>query len=257
MQPQSGKLEFNHGRLYYEVRGSGEPFVFIHGFTLDHRMWQPQVEYHSRRARVITYDARGFGRSSAPAGPYNHHDDLHALLDHLGVQSTHIVGLSMGGRVAVNFTLEYPARVLSLSLLDSALDDYNDPTDWNVHARTEGLDRAKQNWLNHPLFDGTRRHPEVVAALKPIVADYTGWHWLNRDPQIPRSTHAKRRLSEIRAKTVVVVGEQDLAYFRDIAHFLAANISGARLEVIPNAGHMVNMEAPDRVNRLLEQNLDP
>jgi 3-oxoadipate enol-lactonase len=172
----SGTLVHNNGRIYYEVVGLGDPIVFIHGFTLDHTMWQPQTDFFSKNHQVITYDAHGFGKSSLPNGPYDHAEDLHALLEYLHVEQAHIVGLSMGGRIATNFTLAYPEMVKSLALMDSALDGYKSEVDWNVHAKEEGLKKAKENWLSHELFAVTQKRPEVVSALRKIIENYSGWH---------------------------------------------------------------------------------
>lgn len=245
-------LAFNNGQIYYEIVGSGEPIVFVHGFTLDHTMWQPQVEFFSKGYHVVTYDARGFGKSSLPEGPYDHTDDLHALLDHLGIDQAHFVGLSMGARIATNFALAYPDTVRSLTLMDPALDGYKSEVDWNVYAKEEGLERAKENWLNHELFTVTQKRPEIVAALRSTVENYSGWHWLHHDPQNPSNTHARDHLHQITRPTLIVVGEGDLTYFHNIAAVLAVGISGARKVIVPNAGHMVNMEAPDEINSLLD-----
>lgn len=244
-------LAFNEGQIYYEAVGSGEPIVFVHGFTLDHTMWQPQVEFFSKSHQVITYDARGFGKSSLPNGPYDHVADLHALLEHLGVEQAHLVGLSMGGRIATNFTLAYPEMVKTLTLMDSALDGYKSEVDWNVHAKEQGVEKAKENWFNHELFAMTQKRPEVVAALSVIVEGYSGWHWLHHDPQIVANTHARDRLPEITKPTLIVVGEGDLTYFHNIANVIASGISNCRKVTMPNAGHMVNMEVPDEINNLL------
>lgn len=249
---QFGYVIHNNGRLYYEMGGAGEPVVFIHGFTLDRRMWQAQVDFFRNHGHtVITYDVRGFGKSSLPTYPYAHDDDLHALLEHLGVSKAHMIGLSMGGRIAINATLRYPAMVRTLALLDSALDGYDNEVDWDVHAADAGIVQAKENWMNHVLFTGTRKHPEVVAALRRIVADYTGWHWLHNDLQVPTSTDARSRLSEMRAPVLILVGENDLPYFRRISDVLAEGIPKAEKIVLPGVGHMINMEAPDECNRLL------
>lgn len=246
-----GNLVHNNGHLYYEVTGSGEPIIFIHGFTLDHTMWQPQVEFFSQNYKVVTYDVRGFGRSTLPKGSYDHAADLRALLEHLGIEQAHLVGLSMGGRIATNFTLAYPDAVLSLTLMDSALDGYKSEVDWEVYAKEQGVKRAKQNWLAHEVFSVTQKQPEVVAALRVIVDGYSGWHWLNHDWQDPADTRARDHLQEIIQPTLVIVGQDDLPYFHNIANVLAARIPKAQKEIIPNAGHMVNMEAPDIVNGLL------
>ena len=247
----SGTLVFNDGKIYYETVGSGEPIVFVHGFTLDHTMWQPQVEFFSKDYQVITYDARGFGRSSLPDSPYGHAADLRALFEHLGIEQAHLVGLSMGGRIATNFALAYPNTVKSLVLMDSALDGYKSEVDWNVHAEEQGREKAKENWLNHEVFAMTKKRLEVVAALSAIVEGYSGWHWLHHDPQTPTNTYARDHLHEITKPTLIVVGEGDLPYFHNIANVLAAEIRGAKKVIVPNTGHMVNMEAPNEINNLL------
>jgi len=123
--------------------------------------------------------------------------------------------------------------------------------DWNVYAKEQGIEKAKENWLNHAVFSATRKRPEVVDALRPIVADYSGWHWLHSDMQDSTGIPARARLREITKPTLVVVGENDLPYFHNIADILAAEIPKAQKEVMPNAGHMVNMEASAAVNELL------
>jgi len=246
-----GFMSHNEGQIYYEATGSGEPVVFVHGFTLDHSMWQPQVDHFGSDYNVVTYDARGFGQSSLPDAPYSHADDLNALLEHQSIEQAHIVGLSLGGRIATNFALTYPERVRSLTLMAAALDGYRNEVDWNVHAQDEGLEQARENWLQHELFDYTQHSPDVVKALRKIVENYSGWHWLHEDPHSPANTHARDRLHEITQPALVVIGESDLQYFQNISDVLASGIPGAQKARIPEAGHMVNMEAPDQVNRLL------
>jgi 3-oxoadipate enol-lactonase len=244
-------LGYNKGQIYYEVVGSGEPIVFVHGFTLDHTMWQPQVDFFSKSHQVIAYDARGFGKSSLPERPYDHAADLHALLGRLCIEQVHIAGLSMGGRIAINFALAYPDAVQSLTLMDSALEGYKNEVDWNVHAKEEGLEKAKENWLNHDLFTSAQKRPEVAGALRSMVERYSGWHWLHHDPHSPAITQAHDHLHEITKPTLIVVGEGDITYYHKIANVLATGIHGARQMIVPGAGHMVNMEAPDAINKLL------
>ena len=246
-----GTLVYNNGQIYYEVTGSGESIIFVHGFTLDHTMWKSQVEYFSKNYQVITYDARGFGMSSLPNSLYDHVADLHALLNHLDINQVHLIGLSMGGRIATNFTITHPEMVTSLILMDAALDGYKSEVDWNVHAAEQGVDKAKENWLNHELFAVTQKSSEVVEALRGIVEKYSGWHWLHKDPQLIGKTHARAHLHEIAKPTLIMVGEGDLSYFHNISNVLTDGISNAQKVVVPNAGHMVNMEASSEVNKLL------
>src|SRR5215211_7057477 len=106
----------NGETLNYEVSGVGAPLVLIHGWSLNLRMWDPQVASLSGRFRVIRYDRRGFGRSSGSEDISWDAADLNALLDHLGVTKGHVVGMSQGARVALQFARSYPDRVSSLIL---------------------------------------------------------------------------------------------------------------------------------------------
>ena len=247
----SGMMRHNGGEIYYETAGSGEPVVFLHGYTLDHTMWQPQVDFLAQEHQTITYDARGFGRSSLPEGAYDHVDDLRALMGHLAIQQAHIVGLSMGGRIASRFALTHPEMITSLTLMDAALDGYKDVIDWNVHAKEQGIEKAKENWLNHALFAVTQQQPEVAKGLRTIIDNYSGWHWLHSDPHLPAQISVYDNLHNITAPTLVVVGEGDLSQFHAVSDVLAGSIPYAKKVIVPGAGHMVNMEAPDEVNRLL------
>lgn len=244
-------MAYNGGHLYYESVGSGEPIVFVHGFTLDHTMWQPQVDFFSQQYQVVAYDARGFGRSSLPNGVYSHADDLYALHRRLGLTRAHLVGLSMGGRIAANFTLDHPEMVTTLTLIDSALDGCPSDIDWDVHAKAQGLERAKEHWLNHEIFAAARRQAAVVTALRTIIGNYSGWHWLQHDPLSSADIPARARLHQITQPTMVMVGEADVPYFHTVADVLATGISGSRKAVVPHVGHMASMEAPDGVNQLL------
>src|SRR3954471_9905321 len=106
-------------KLYYEETGTGTPVIFVHEFAGDHRAWEPQVRYFSRRYRCITYNARGYPPSDVPddVARYSQErarDDIRAVLDALKIDKAHIVGLSMGGFATVHFGFTYPQRARSL-----------------------------------------------------------------------------------------------------------------------------------------------
>ena len=211
---ESGFFEFNNGRIYFEVSGSGETIVLIHGHSLDHRMWQDQVKLFSNKYRVITYDMRGYGKSSVPSGKYSDYDDLQALLEHLKIVKVNIIGLSLGGEVAIDFTLKYPQSVNRLIVADSSLGGYKSTVDWDVHAEEQGVEKGIENWLNHQVFETTRKNVEIKNKLENIVRDYSGWHWLNSDPSTKLDPRALTRLNEIKNPTLIITGEKDLNYFR-------------------------------------------
>jgi 3-oxoadipate enol-lactonase len=261
MSAQQGFAEVNGTRLYYEVAGSGPALALVHGFTLDARMWDAQIADLARHYQVIRYDQRGFGRSVPPGTePYTHAADLRALLDHLGIDvAAAVVGLSAGGEVALSFALEYPAGLGALILADAVVEGHRWSARWDAvvipvwqGAREEGIAVGKARWLAHDgLFGPAREQPAVAADLARMVEDYSGWHWVNRDPQRRAAVPAIDRLDQIDLPTLVVVGERDDDEFQAQFDVLATHIPGARKAVIPGVGHMSNMEDPATFNRLL------
>ncbi len=246
------------GELRYSTAGAGEPVVLIHGLGLDSAMWDAQWPALRREFRAIRYDVRGFGASSIPSGPYSHADDLLALLDHLDARPAHIVGLSMGGRLALRFALDHPHAARSLTLIDPALEGFAWSESWIrqmdpilAAAGAGDIRAARQLWLAHELFAPARREPGLAAELAAMVERYSVWHWRNADPLRRSASPAIKCLAAVSCPTLVMLGELDLPDFRDIAQRLAAEIPGAALHGIAGAGHMANMEAPAAVNELL------
>lgn len=238
--------------LCYQTNGDGTPIIFIHGFSLDSRMWQPQIDFFAKTNQVITYDMRGFGKTNPPNKSYSHVKDLQALLASLKIDKAHIVGLSLGGEVAIDYVLTYPNTVLSLTLADTSLGGYSSTVDWRVYAKEQGLEQAKENWLNHPVFAPSNRNPSVAKQLKAMVGDYSGWHWLNVDPRIKLDPPALDRLGEIKVPTQIIVGELDLPYYHDIAKILTNHIPNSKLHTIKDAGHMTNLENAVKFNKIVD-----
>lgn len=263
MSGQRGVAEVNGTRLAYEIVGAGPTLVLIHGFTLDARMWDAQVAAFSRDYRVLRYDLRGFGRSAMPdAAPYTHADDLHALLDQLGIATVEaVIGLSMGGEVATRFALDHPGSLRALVLADATVEGYEWSAEWKAvvvpvwqGARAEGLAVARARWLAHDgLFGPAREHPALAAQLARMVEGYSGWHWLNRDPHRKGVAPARARLGQIAIPTLVLVGARDNADFQAQADLLAGGIPGARKVVLPGVGHMANMEDPVAFDRAVRE----
>src|SRR5260370_2486513 len=151
-----GLARIENGHLYYEVDGAGEPVVLVHGFSLDGRMWDDTFARLARDHRVVRYALRGFGRSSPPEAPFAHFDDLAALVAQLGLGRAHVIGLSLGGGVALDFALTRPSAVRSLVLVDSVVGGYawkGDDATLRAARRAGlqlGLEAAKAEWLQSP-----------------------------------------------------------------------------------------------------------
>ena len=252
-------LQVPGAELHYEVAGTGPAVVLVHGFALDMRMWDEQWSALSDIATVVRYDARGFGRSTRfdRETAYTHPNDLWQLLDHLGIGTAVLVGLSMGGRTVLEAALHSPERVATLVLLDAVLDGvpWDPESDRGMQAvqaglRSDGVASAKTAWLQHGFFTPAQRAPDVADRLAQMVADYSGVHWTDSDAHGPHPD-ALALLPTLGVPTTVVVGELDVPCFIDMAKVLGAAIPGARHVVIGDAGHMVNMEKPEVVNSLL------
>jgi 3-oxoadipate enol-lactonase len=252
---QVGELQ-----MYYEWHGADDafPVVCINGLLMDTTSWAYQVPALSAHFRVLTYDCRGQGRSDKPAGSYPqalHASDLRGLLDALGVERAHIIGLSNGGTVAMNFTLDNPAMVERLILIDT-------------FAYADALMRAKlQSWL------------DSIDAGGPDLRFSVGspWVWgrsfmgqnadlLERlrertkmtDPEAARSLISgtlvydlRERLPEIKASTLVMVGEEDVLTPTWYSRELAEHIPDTQMVVVPQAGHALTIERPAIVNALV------
>jgi pimeloyl-ACP methyl ester carboxylesterase len=245
--------------LYYEDAGRGVPVVLVHGLALDTRMWDDQVEVLAQEARVIRYDARGFGRSPRhdDETPYTHGTDLWEVLDRLDVDGAVLVGQSMGGRTVLEAALIAPERTLALAVLDAVLDGVRwDEESWDgmqaidAALQAVGLEGAKEAWLSHPFFRPARRNPPLTRRLGEMVGDYSGLHWTSPDPHGPHPD-CLPLLPTITCRTEVVVGELDVPGFCDMSETIAAGVPNARLHVVRDAGHMVNLEAPAEVNAIL------
>lgn len=252
MDVTTGTLAHNGGDLHWEAAGAGEPVVLVHGFSLDLRMWDDQFEPLAQRFRVVRYDVRGFGKSSVPDGPYSHVDDLAALLDAHGFGQAAVVGLSMGGRIALDFALAHPQRVSKLVLLDAGVSGQQSSPEFRTlmdglraNARAGHVNSTKEQHVRSPLFASAAAIPAVRGRLRGIVHDWSGWQWLHTDPQTYAGPPAWDRLAELQPATLVVVGELDLPDFQAAAQHVAANAPHARLLQVPGVGHMCNMEAPD------------
>lgn len=258
METTAREIEVNGTRLYVEVAGVGDPLVFVHGFSLDTRMWDDQWEPFAARFQVVRYDLRGFGRSALPTGAYYRHaDDLAALLDALGIERAHVVGLSLGGGVALDFALAHPGRARSIVVVDGVLPGYSAPdldasirAVWSA-ARNEPLDAVKALWLEQPLFTGALADTRVAERVRRMVADYSGYGWTARDPGRWGEPPVSGRLAEIGAPTFVIVGAGDMAGFHAIADTIVAGVPGARKAILPGCGHLPNMEAPEAFNAAL------
>ncbi len=263
---QSGYVDVDGARLYYEQAGSGMPVVLIHGGFLDDRMWDGQFDLVAQRYRAIRYDVRAHGRSRSDSVPFADEDDLRQLLDALDVHQAVIVGLSMGGRIAIDFALTDPDRVTGLVLVGSGMSGFEPRSDEIAHY-IEDLRAAIQlgfpavfETFAHWWCDGPYREPsDVDPVVRGRVLEMLAGseqRWLYSDLERELDPPAIGRLGEIDVPTLAIVGTLDVPDIDQLAHLIDQQIPGAERVYIPDVAHMVNMEKPAEFNGVLLEFLE-
>jgi pimeloyl-ACP methyl ester carboxylesterase len=257
--------EVEGARIHYAVEGTGPALVLVHAGIADLRMWDDLVEALSARYRLVRYDLRGFGSSSMPEGFFSHIEDLRALLDFLEIPRAHLVGISFGGRIAIEFAIRYPLKVVSLTLVASGvggfewskeMEEYGAKGDaLAARGDLEGLVELDLTmWVDGPhrtpaQVDRTlrdRMRPMVRAANARYTEQARGTpQWL--DPP------AAERLHEIRCPALVTVGDKDTHDMLRVADLIEARAPQARKVVLANCAHMIPVERPAEFHALLEE----
>jgi 3-oxoadipate enol-lactonase len=263
----TGTVVVNGTQLFYEATGRGSPVVLLHGGNLDRRMWDAQFIPLAQEHRVIRYDLRGFGKSGPADSPFQHHEDLRALLVALHVPRASLVGLSGGGRIAIDFALAYPEMVDRLVLAAPGLSGWQysrADTAFFPEARrardrgdAAGLGIA---WLGSAYMRPAMEHSELVPSLREMAANNgTNWMGLLKHGNLERDADppALHRTALLRAPILLVVGTRDVPDIQGIADTLAAHAPNLRRETFQGAGHMVNMEQPQRFTALVRDFLRP
>jgi 3-oxoadipate enol-lactonase len=253
--------------LYYEVEGEGSAVVLVHSAIADHSLWDAQVEALAPRFRVLRYDVAGFGRSPLVPGPFSHLDDLHALVDQLGIGRAALVGNSNGGRIALEYALAHPEVVDRLVLIAAGLPDH----DWSEEMQRadaeeerlfeagdfeEAADGQVRFWVDGPGRGPDAVDPEVRERFRRMtLRSYELYaeaakegepgpvRWL--DPP------ASERLGELRIPTLLVVGDADAADMLALAERFEREVAGARTAVVAEAAHGLPLEQPEELNRIL------
>ena len=252
-------------QLAYAREGTGPVVIFMHGIGGNHTNWDEQQTALSNRYCTVAWDARGYGDSDDPDEPLKFSDfadDLNALLDHLGVQTAHLVGLSMGGMIAQEFYGRYADRVATLTLAGTSqgfgaaseadrqeflarrlkpLEAGLTPADLapkmlDVLAGSKASKKVRQRLLNS--LSAVRTGP-YIQALKATM-----------------STDFRKTLPQINVPTLIIVGSEDKVLPMSESQILANALPHAELMLIEHAGHLANIEYPDLFNTILRDFLD-
>ncbi|HUF53187.1 MAG TPA: alpha/beta fold hydrolase [Dehalococcoidia bacterium] len=248
----SGYVDTSQGPIYYEVTGEGPAVVLGHAGIADLRMWDDQVGPYSKRYTVVRYDVRGFGKSPFADQPWAPHDDIAALLDHLGIEKASLVSVSMSGAIAVDFAVAHAQRLNALVVVGSALDGFDF---WAADPGMKAEDEKEGQFLEagdidgavdlmvRMWIDGPNREPaDVNASVRERVAQMQRAIYESGNNPTEHATEleplAITHLEDISAPTLVIVGDEDFLAMQTIADVLASRIPGAEKVVIRDTAHV-------------------
>jgi 3-oxoadipate enol-lactonase len=259
------KAQLNGLDIAYSDQGKGQAILFIHGYPLSKAMWEHQVKDLSTAFRVIAIDLRGHGESDAPlwfSTMEMFADDLRALLDHLSVQKAVVAGLSMGGYAAFAFYRKYRDRVRGLVLADTRPQP-DSPEGKQGRFKTaqtahkEGANAIAEAMLPKLLTPNTiKTRPDVVQKTRQIMTAMPVTGIASDLMAMSERPDSVPLLPEIRCPVLVIVGEQDGLTPPADAKLMVERIAGARLEIVPDAAHLSNIEQPEIFNRAVRKFLE-
>jgi len=245
------RAQLNGIEIDYEVSGSGPVLLLSHGYGSTRHMWDDQHRAFADRWRVVSWDMRGHGQTDSPDDPKRYSAaltvaDMRALLQHVGAERAIIGGLSLGGYVSLAFALAHPAMTQALVICDSG------PGYRNAEARAQWNQRAQERAasLEAKGLDAlTRRSKETQQAVHRSAQ---GLAHAARGMLAQEGSQVIDGLASIRVPTLVIVGDQDQPFVAP-SEYMAKKIAGARLAVIPGAGHSSNLDQPEAFNRVLRE----
>ncbi len=255
-----GFADVQNGQLYYEIAGEGHPLVLIHAGIADSRMWDDQWLEFSKHFRVVRFDIRGYGQSEMQANTsFAAHDDVRDLLNFLGIQQAYLLGISMGGSVALNFVLAYPQMVDALIVVATGLGgrSYKLPKEDQIDAAfgrgdiAAAVELELQTWVDGPERQPNQVDPQVRERVRALnffnssKAEPPNVRVIRLDPP------AAERLGEISVPTLVIAGEYDVPEVNTTCDIVAAGIAGAKKVMMPGVAHMLPLEQPVGFNALV------
>ncbi|HET9025846.1 MAG TPA: alpha/beta fold hydrolase [Burkholderiaceae bacterium] len=256
-------IERDGVRIAYRKDGSTDVarpwLVFSHSLACDHTMWDPQMAEFAD-FRILRFDTRGHGKSSAPAGEYTLEllaDDLKALLDALSIQRCHFVGLSMGGMIGQQFLLKYPGRLDTVTLADTTSRYPSESRAvWDERlalVRSHGMDAIVPSTLERWFTAAFRAsHPDEVGRIGRLIRSTPVTGYAGCAHGIAH-INLSSRLTDIDCPALVMVGDSDLGTPQSMAEEIVRAMPRSRLHVIARAAHLSNVEQPAEFNRVLRQ----
>lgn len=253
-------------RLHVEDTSEGTPIVFVHEFGGDQRSWEPQVRFFSRRYRCVTFNARGYPPSDVPEDVAQYSqaravDDIRDVMDHLGLDRAHVIGLSMGGFATLHFGMTYPERALSLVVAGAgygAEKQFEAQFKEVSHDVADGFESAGSEAFSHTYAMAAPRIPYLVkdpmgwAEFRRMLGEHSALGSANtmRGVQAGRPSlyDLEQPLAALSVPTLIIVGDED-DHCLQPGIYLKRVVSKSGLLVLPKTGHTLNLEEPELFNR--------
>ncbi len=249
-------------RLCFSETGNGPPVIFLHGIGGNRTNWFGQQEFLGKYCTTISWDARGYGLSDDYSGPLDFGDfshDLYKLIKEKGIERAHLVGLSMGARILMDFYLKYPASVATLVLCDCYFSFENGLTDDKkeefIRLRQSPLEKGKTFADIAPSIIDSLVGEDCSAQAKDQLFD--SLMQLRKESYLKTlrasvTFDVEGQLSDFLVPVQLIYGQQDKLTPPSLGYFLASRMPQARVDVIPGAGHVSNLEKPDSFNKVLK-----
>jgi pimeloyl-ACP methyl ester carboxylesterase len=247
--------KLNGININYKVEGQGEPLVMIMGFTANRSSWTSQIPCFNKYFRVVTFDNRGAGKSDKPQGPYSTKmmaDDAIILMDLLGIEKAHILGVSMGGMIAQELAINYPQRVMKLVLACTYACQDKTSGDTSEQAKLSQLTPEKMVSdmvglaFNKPLY---RFLSGLLARIQFKFMGASGWVGIAGQHEACLKHDTLERLPLITAPTLVIVGTKDRIINPISSEVIAAKIPNAKLVKAEGGSHFLSFEMKNVFNR--------
>jgi 3-oxoadipate enol-lactonase len=249
----------NGANLRYRDNGRGPSVVFVHGWTLDLDMWEPQAAGLSPPYRIVRWDRRGFGLSSGEPGIANDVQDVRALCQHLGIKRAAFVGMSHGARVICALAAEAPALVSCL-VFDGAPDLTSNPgltandvplQRFRSLVRGSDKERFRSEWLGHPMTQLNTRDASVQVSVQAMVARYPANDLLQTQSAGADEPPALDAVIAAQIPSLVINGALDLQTRKDAGAALTRALPFSDYISVPAAGHLANLDNPQQYNTVL------
>ena len=268
--PVPGRIEHGirvgDGSLHVVESGNGPPLLMIHGWPLDHRMFDRQVDTLEQRFRCIAVDRRGFGLSTAQPDMRRELDDLDTILDALDLAKVHMFGVSQGGRIALRYAATRPERLRSLVLQGAVVDGLGieEPgaervpvAEYAELAKAGELNAVKSAWLAHPMMQLPRGHRREKELLELIVAGYSGADLRAYDPDhYAFQTDVLAALGASAIPVLLLTGAKETEARRSHAATIRRRVLNCREIIFEASGHLPNLTEAEVLNDKLADFID-